>query len=295
MNVIEFREVTKRFGAVKALDRFTAAVPRRSIVGLIGRNGSGKTTLLRHASGLLVADEGTCVTFGVPAEHLGEAEMCRIGVVHQHDHLLPLMRVGELLRYVASFYPRWDRSLERELVDVLEVDPKPRVMALSPGNRQRLSLILAVCHHPELLLLDEPLTDLDPLARGQIMAMLLDRFTHDEVTIVISSHMLSDLEPVVDRVLCVAKGRITEDGELDALKERYTEWVVTTTKRPLPENLPESFVRSARVDGRRAVLLVEGAGMPEERAFAARYEATVERRPLNLDRLFPILTGDGEP
>ncbi|TVP49549.1 MAG: ABC transporter ATP-binding protein, partial [Gemmatimonadales bacterium] len=221
MNAVEFQGVTKRFGRTVALDGVTTEIPRGSITGLIGRNGCGKTTLLRHASGLLVADAGECVTLGVPAPLLDGPEMARIGVVHQHDPLLPFMRVGQLVNYVASFYPTWDRELERALGDQLELDRRDGVGSLSPGNRQRLGLVLALCHHPELLLLDEPLSDLDPTARGQVMALLLERFTDDDLTIVISSHLLSDLEPVVNRVLCMDQGRITADEELDTLKERY--------------------------------------------------------------------------
>lgn len=292
MNIIETEGLTKRFGRTVALDGVTTVVPQGSVVGLIGRNGSGKTTLLRHAAGLLVADAGRCLTLGVPASKLTSRHLTRMGMVHQGDPLLPFMKVGKLIDYVASFYPSWDRELERQAGELLEVDRRPRVGALSPGNRQRLALLLALCHRPELLLLDEPLSDLDPVARGRVMALLLERIADDGVTVVISSHLLTDLEPVVNRILSMREGRIVADEELDTLKEGHAEWVVTSRNGALPPSFPESFVHSSRVEGRQAVLVVRGAGPEALPTFEVQHDVMVEARPLGLERLFPILTGE---
>jgi ABC-2 type transport system ATP-binding protein len=220
-SAFELRQVTKRYGGTLALDDVSVAVPTRSMVGLIGRNGSGKTTLLGHVSGLILPDSGECETLGVAASRLGRAELSRLGVVHQHDRLLAWMRAGQLLEYVASFYERWDGELERSLVASLEIDRDAKVGAMSPGTLQKLSLMVATCHHPSLLLLDEPLSDLDPVARKSVLALLLDRFSSEDMTIVISSHMLHDIEPVVDRIICLHAGRVVADDTLDALKEQY--------------------------------------------------------------------------
>jgi len=290
MNVVELRGVTKRFGRTVALDGVTTGIPRGSITGLIGRNGCGKTTLLQHAAGLLVADQGECLTFGVPAQKLEASHLLRMGVVHQRDRLLSHMTVGSMVDFVASFYPGWDRGLEEHAMSLLEVERRRVVGGLSPGNRQRVALVLALCHRPELLLLDEPLGDLDPISRGQVMSLLLERVLADGVTVVISSHLLSDLEPVVNRILGMRDGRITVNEELDTLKERHAEWVVTSREGALPPGFAEPFVRSARIEGRRGVLVVAGAAPGAERAFELRHGVTVECRPLGLDRLFPILT-----
>jgi ABC-2 type transport system ATP-binding protein len=220
-NAFEMRHVTKRYGSTLALNDVSVAVPTRSIVGLIGRNGSGKTTLLGHVSGLILPDSGECETLGVSAARLGRAELSRLGVVHQHDRLLAWMRAAQLLEYVASFYERWDRDLERSLLGSLEVDGDAKVGAMSPGTLQKLALIVATCHHPALLLLDEPLSDLDPVARKSVLALLLDRFSSEDMTIVISSHMLHDIEPVVDRIICLDAGRVVANDTLDDLKERH--------------------------------------------------------------------------
>jgi ABC-2 type transport system ATP-binding protein len=287
-DAFELRAVTKRYGRTVALDDVTLSVPRRSITGLVGRNGSGKTTLLRHVTGLVLPDGGECVTLGAPAARLGCAELARLGVVHQHDRLLEWMRVAQLLEYVASFHERWDGALERELVESLDVDVRARVGALSPGSRQKLALVVATCHHPDLLLLDEPLSDLDPIARQAVLALLLDRFSSDAMTIVIASHMLRDIEPVIDRIICLERGRVIADGALDDIKERYEEWAVTSAAGRLPVSYPEPYVLSAHGDSQRARLVVRDAG-GQRGAFAAAYDATVEARAMSLERIFPLL------
>lgn len=291
----ELRNVTKWYdfdGAV-ALEAVTVSIPRRSIVGLIGRNGSGKSTLLRHVTGLVLPTSGECLTLGRPAAKLGRRELARIGVVDQDVTLLEWMRGDQLLHYVSTFYENWDRALERSLVASLEVDAGARIGAMSPGNLQKLSLIVATCHHPELLLLDEPLSALDPSARQTMLTLLLDRFSSDDMTIVISSHMLRDIEPVVNRVICLERGRVTADDELDLLRERYGEWIVTSAAGQLPASYSEPYVLEAQGDRYRSRLLVR---KPEQHAAAFRiqYDATIESRPLNLEQLFPLLTGRGD-
>lgn len=290
MNRFELRNVTKKFGRQIALDSLSLAAEGKSIIGLVGKNGSGKTTLLRHLTGLYLPTSGECETFAVSTAKLGAAEMGRIGAVQQKDTFLEWMRISQLVGYVSHFYDRWDRDLEQHLIETLELDDSQRVGTLSPGNKQKLALIVATCHHPELLLLDEPLSDLDPIARQSVLTSLLDQFARDDVTIVISSHMLPEIERIADRVVFLEKGRLVVDAQLDDLKERYAEWIVTSPDGRLPSRFAESFVRSVDGDRFRARLIVEDQpGLADE--FAARYAARVEVNPLNLDRLFSLIAG----
>jgi len=287
-NPVVMRGVTRRFGSQVALNDVTISLPRCSIVGLVGRNGSGKSTLLRHIPGLLLPDAGEIMTLGRPAAQLDRGELSRIGILNQDDRLLPWMRAGQLLEYVASFYERWDHDLQNTLVTTLEVDLRARVGALSSGTLQKLALVVATCHHPELLLLDEPLSDLDPMGRQAVLAMLLDRFSSDEMTIVISSHMLRDIEPVIDRIVCLERGRVVADEALDTLKERFAEWIVTSPAGGLPGSFTDSYVLSAAGDRQQARLLVRDAD-PHAARFSERYGATIQKRPLSLESIFPLL------
>ena len=291
-NAFEFQSVTKRFGKTTALDDITYAAPRQSVIGLIGKNGSGKTTLLRHVTGLYLPTSGECTTFGVAGKDLGRVELSRIGVVNQHDTFLPWMRARQLLRYVSSFYDRWDKELERHLVGTLELDSEARVGAMSPGNAQKLGLVLATCHRPELLLLDEPLSDLDPIARQDVLTALLEYFRSDNATIVISSHMLHDIERIADRIVCMDAGRLVADSSLDDLKEGYAEWWVTSEQGLLPARFPDAFVLSSSGNRYTARVFVRNPG-EHAAAFSSRYDAKVESRPLGLEAVFRLLAHRG--
>lgn len=290
VNAFELRNVTKVFGDKTALDSVSLAVPPRSIIGLVGRNGSGKTTLLRHITGLYLPTSGSCFTLGCATAKLGPAELSRIGAVNQHDKFIEWMNARQFIRYISTFYPVWDRDLEEQLMDDLDVDITGRLAVQSPGNLQKVGLIVATCHKPSLLLLDEPVSDLDPVVRARTIRLLLDRFSDDELTMVISSHMLSDLERIVDRVVFLDRARIVVDESLDDLREGYAEWKVVSPSGSLPDRFAEDFVLSSEGDAMQAQLTVKHTDS-SLRNFQVRYNASVDVLPLNLDRIFPLIVG----
>jgi ABC-2 type transport system ATP-binding protein len=245
---------------------------------------------LRHIVGLYLPTSGECQTFGTASPDLGPTELERIGFAQQRDNFLDWMRASQLIRYVSAFYSRWDRELEEYLVGLLDIDLEARIGTASPGNVQKISLVLATCHHPELLLLDEPLSDLDPVARRDVLTMLLDRFQSDDVTMVISSHLLYDIEKIVDRIVCLEKGRIVADAGLDELKEGFAEWIVTSRDGLLPATYDAAYVVSADGDRFQARLLVRD---PESHIaqFQSAYLAQVESHALGLEAIFPLLVG----
>ena len=208
----ELEGVGKSFGPVQALDAVSLRSEPGRVLGLVGRNGSGKTTLLRLLCGLTLPTRGSCRVLGRASQDLGPGELARIGVVHQESRFLPWMRVGQHLEYVATFYAGWDTARERRLVDELELDRRARIGTLSPGNVQKLALVSAMAHGPELLLLDEPVSALDPLAREAMLGALLELIQREETTVVVSSHVLRDLERIVDSVVCLDRGRVVVDG-----------------------------------------------------------------------------------
>ena len=287
-SAFEVKNLTKSFGDVTALDNVSVSVPKPAVVGLIGRNGSGKTTLLRHVIGLYLPTSGQCTTLGCSSGKLGPDELSRIGVVHQENRFLEWMKVEQQLRYVSSFYKLWDRDLEERMLDELELESSARVGTLSPGNAQKLGIILAVCHRPDLLILDEPVSGLDPITREQFLKFLLELLQQDANTIVISSHVLHDIEKVIDRVICLDRGRIRADASLDDLQERFAEWRVTARNGRLPAHFEEDFVISREGDSRQARLLVKGASDNLD-AFSTKYGADVASSPLNLEQMFPLL------
>lgn len=290
---VSFRHVTKRFDRTTALDGLTLDLPAGRIIGLLGRNGSGKTTLLHLACGLLLPTSGSCTTLGKPVADLDSPELTRLGVVHQEHRPIQWLKVDQHLDFIASFYPSWDAVLEKRLLAILELDPARRIAELSPGDRQKLSVILAVCHHPDLLLLDEPMSALDPIIRARLLDVLLERLRDDGCTIVVSSHILTDVEKILDWVVAIDRGRVTANLAFDELQESYAEWIVTCEPgRPLPVSFAEPFVFSRQGDGRRFRLRVKPRGPDDAERFAAQHGCRVESRPLNLEELFPLLTSE---
>lgn len=293
-HVFETNGLTRRFDEVVALDGVDLKVRRPSIVGLLGRNGSGKTTLIRHLMGVQLPSAGTVTTLGRPSAELGHDELVQIGYVPQEIRLLDWMTVEQHLNYVSCFYPQWDREREKRLLDQLELQGWTAVGALSTGNLQKLAIIMAVCHHPRLLVLDEPVSDLDPIVRGRLLEFLLELLREDEATILVSSHVLRDVEKVVDWILCLEQGRVVTDAALDELKELYAEWLIVSNNGELPERFSEPFVLAQEVRGREARLLVR-QGAAEEESFRAAHGVEITGRSLNLEELFPILVGEKTP
>ena len=289
-NPVEIRDLTKRFGKKTALESVSLTLPPRSLVGLVGRNGSGKTTLLRHIVGLFLPTSGECRTFGTESRDLGPNELERIGFAQQRNSFLEWMRAGQLIRYASTFYSRWDLELEEYLVSLLDVDLEARIGTASPGNVQKISIILATCHHPQLLLLDEPLSELDPIARRDVLTVLLDRFESDNVTMIVSSHLLYDVERIVDRIVCLEKGRVVADASLDDLKESFAEWIVTSGEGSLPPVYDAAYVISADGDRYQARLIVRNPQSHLEE-FRSTHSAQIESHALGLDAIFPLLVG----
>ena len=290
-HVFEADGLIKRFGSVTALDGIDLKVGRPSIVGLLGKNGSGKTTLIQHLMGLQLPDEGSVTTLDRASDGLGHDELIRIGYVPQEIRLLDWMTVEQHLQYVSCFYPEWDRERERRLLEELELESSKTVGALSSGNLQKLAIMLAVCHHPQLLVLDEPVSDLDPIVRGKLLEFLLELLREDEATILVSSHVLRDVEKIVDWVICLDRGRVVTDAALDELKERYSEWLVVSRNGDLPERFTEPFVLGQEVSGREARLLVKH-GASEIDVFRAAHGVEITGRSLNLEEMFPVLVGE---
>jgi len=290
----EANDLTKRFGHLVALDRVNLHIRPQSIVGLLGKNGSGKTTLMRHLIGLYLPTEGSATTLGKPADQLGHEELVDIGFVPQEIRLLDWMTVGQHLDYVSCFYPRWDEDRRHRLETELELDAGAHVGSLSTGNLQKLAIILAVCHHPKLLVLDEPVSDLDPIVRVRLLEFLLELLQEDQATILVSSHVLRDVEKIVDWVVCLDQGRVVADAGLDELKERYAEWLVVSHNGDLPERYSEAFVLEQEISGRQARLLVD-QGETGLEVFRAAHDVDISSRPLNLEEMFPLLVqGRGE-
>jgi len=282
---LEMRGVRKHFGLKIALDGVDWSVPAGSVVGLLGQNAAGKTTLIKTALGLLKPTRGETKLLGEDPWALSADSKARVGYVPQVITLYPWMRVRQLVKYTASFYPRWNDALVDNLLLEWDVRGDDKVGLLSVGTLQKLAIVLALGHEPELLVLDEPAASLDPGARRDFLRTLLEIAVDGKRTILFSTHITSDLERVADRVAILRAGKITYDGELDELKDSVKRLHVTASA-PLPATFSVPGAVRAKVEGNEALVSVRDVSAEMVEGIRRKYAATVGVQDLNLEDIF---------
>ncbi|HEV7608093.1 MAG TPA: ABC transporter ATP-binding protein [Steroidobacteraceae bacterium] len=211
--------LTKKFGGRLVLDSIDADVRPGDVVGLLGANGAGKTTLLEVLSGLSPPTTGSAQLFGGEAIAANTATKTRIGFVPQSDELIDGIRGGEYLDLIASFYPTWNRELVERLVAGWGIEQSKRISNYSLGQRQKLSIVSALAHQPDLLILDEPVASLDPIARRQFLQQIVELTVDERRAVLFSSHIVSDVERLANVIWILKAGKLLWKGDLDALKE----------------------------------------------------------------------------
>ena len=214
--VLETSGLGKRYRSRWALRDCTLSVPAGHVTGLVGPNGAGKTTLLRLATGQLAPTRGTISVLGEPPP-ISPAQLARVGFVAQDTPVYARMRVADHLRLGAWLNLGWDDELAQRRIVQVGLDPKQRGGSLSGGQRAQLALTLALAKRPELLLLDEPVASLDPLARREFLRSLMEAVAEHGTSVVLSSHLVTDLERVCDYLVVLVASRVRIAGEVSEL------------------------------------------------------------------------------
>src|ERR1700716_637608 len=218
MNVaIHATRLGKRYGNRWALRDCSLRVPAGRITGLVGPNGAGKTTLLRMAVGLIKATAGAVSIFGLAPTEQPTLVLARVGFVPQDRPLYRRFTVGDILRLGRKLNPRWDQGLVEARLARLEIALNRKVAHLSGGQQAQVSLALALGKRPDLLLLDEPLSNLDPLARRAFMSSLVEVVASEGLSVILSSHVVSELERVCDHLVILNGGHVQVVGDIDEL------------------------------------------------------------------------------
>jgi len=243
--VVSAKHLGKTIGKHTILRDISVEVTAGDVVGIIGKNGAGKTTLLDILLGFSPATNGSAALFGSDSFNLPAAVKHRVGFVPQRDELLEQFTGAQQLALNASLHQHWDSNLIGRLTQSWQVPTNRPIYKLSPGERQKLSTLLALGHQPDLLVLDEPVASLDPLARRQFMQEILAIAAAPNRTILFSTHIVSDLERVANRIWIVGDGTVVWQGALDTLKESVVRLNIHS-KRPLPGDLGLTDVLATR-------------------------------------------------
>ncbi|MGO9489605.1 MAG: ABC transporter ATP-binding protein [Solirubrobacteraceae bacterium] len=250
---LEASALGKRYRRRWALSDCTLKIPAGRVAGLVGPNGAGKTTMLHLAVGLLKPTSGTIEVLGERVTAT-PAQLSRTGFLAQDTPVYPQLSVGDHLSLGAHLNPGWDRRLARTRIEQLALDPTQQAGQLSGGQRAQLALTLAIAKRPELLLLDEPVASLDPLARREFLASLMEIAAEHEVSVVLSSHVVADLERVCDYLVLLAAAHVQFADDVEDLLAMHRRLI---GPRKDPARLPSSLevIQASHTD-RQSTLLV---------------------------------------
>ena len=289
-NVIEISGLSRKFGDKIALNNISLQIPRGRVLGLVGENGAGKTTLIKHILGSLTPERGSVRVFGLDPVADPVGVLSRLGHLSENRDLPGWMRVGELLRYTQAFYPAWDTAYAEELRKQFGLDAGAKIKNLSRGENAKAGLLIALAYRPELLVLDEPSSGLDPKVRRDILESIIQTVAEEGRTVFFSSHLLDEVERVADDVAMMFDGRLVLQGTLDGVKENHHRLVL---RFDAPQQATPKITGALTISGsEREWTIICNGSRPEAVAVASRAGGRVvaEDAP-SLDEIFVARAG----
>ena len=220
-DVVSIKSLSRHFGEKLALDNISLNVKKGTVFGIVGENGAGKTTTIKHILGLYRCQSGSVSVFGKDPVADPQYVLSRIGYLSEEPDLPTWMTVKELLGYLSAFYPNWDMKYAHKLLDQFELPLNKRIGQFSKGQRARVGLTAAQAFHPELLLLDEPSSGLDPIVRRDILNALISTVVDEGGTVIFSSHLLDEVERFSDHLAMYSKGRVLLSEPMEKVKVNH--------------------------------------------------------------------------
>lgn len=214
---IEVKNLNKKFEDFQLKD-INIEVPKGKIVGLIGENGAGKTTLIKCILGAMFKNSGEVKLFG---KNYNDSLKDDIGVVYDNSFIIETYNIKDLNLIMKNIYKNWDQKLFFKYIEEYKLPLKKEIRKLSTGMKKKLEIITAICHHPKVLILDEPTSGLDPVIRSEVLDIFQDFVNNNDNSILLSTHITSDLEHIADNVIFISKGKIVFDRPLKEIKDDY--------------------------------------------------------------------------
>jgi len=285
--------LTKRYGGVAALDHLDLEVPRGEVFGFLGPNGAGKTTTIRLLLGLIRPTAGRATIFGLDCERQSVAAHRRLAFVAGEANLWPSLTGAETLHLLGRVHGQVDEAYRDELVDRFDLDPGKKVRAYSKGNRQKVTLIAALMVRPEVLILDEPTTGLDPLMEQAFRRSIAEARERGQ-TVFLSSHIMSEVEALCDRVGILRQGKLVEIGTLAELRHLSALTVEATFNGAVPELSGVAGVSAVTTNGRVVRCQVRGPVEPLLKVLAAAEVSQLLSREPSLEELFLAQYGEAD-
>lgn len=279
---IEMQAVYKSFRRTEVLCGVSLTVERGKTFAFLGRNAAGKTTTIRLLLGLLKRDDGAIRVLGLDPQRQPLELRARVGYLAEDQTMYGWMRVEEIVRFVAPFYPTWDHDLALKYLREFELPLRTKIKHLSKGQNVRLGLVLALAHRPELVILDDPALGLDLIMRKQFNRDLITHLQGEGRTVFYSSHLLYEVEPVADEVAILDNGRVVRQEETEKLRADVKQIVLRCEAASLLDNRVKVLDR--REDGEDVALIVDDAASVCDKL--AREGVTFRVVDLNLDEIF---------
>ncbi|KOP82919.1 ABC transporter ATP-binding protein [Cytobacillus solani] len=291
--MIKISHIRKSFDGLEAVENVSLTVNRGSIYGLLGSNGAGKTTLLKLLTGLYVPDEGLISIDGQPVYESPEVKE-KIFFIQDTPYFLPHYTTKQMAQFYESIYPRWSNERFQELVAIFQVDVHKKIHRFSKGIQRQVAFILALSTLPEVLILDEPLDGLDPVMRKKVKSLMIDDVAEREMTVLISSHNLREVEDLCDFVGIMHKGQMMIEKDLDDLKsDTHKVQIAFKGGAPIPPSILDS-VKVLHKEKRGSILLLIVKGKEEEVTESiVKYQPVIfDILPLTLEEIFIYEMGD---
>ena len=286
---VKINGLTKRYRGKAVVDKLSLSIPRGSVYGLIGPNGAGKSTTLKSLMRLIKISSGSASILGHDVHSDFQAVKSRLGYVPETHHIYRWMKVKRVIAFTRSFYPGWNDEFCNQMLQMMELDPDKKVKQLSKGMLAKLALLLAVSHEPELLVLDEPLSGLDPIVRDEFIDGVLKTICERDTTVIFSSHTIGDVQRLADSVGILFNGRLLVNDSTEAIVNKTKQIQVVLDDEhstPCLDWLPDSVVHQASCGRELTLTVVDHSQELLDRVRREFPDGQVSVSSLNLEDIF---------